>query len=1031
MNDAIYITAAVISTLLTQIKSTNGEESIGINGGGASFPAEVYLRWQSSFSAERRDYVLLNMTYEPVGSGEGKTSILNNDNGYMYAGSDVDFSTTEKEHVKDLVIFPSLAGAIVIAYNIPGLPSSQQLNLGSHQLVGIFNGTIKWWNDTSLSAANPNVPLPIARILPVVRADKSGTTKALTKALSYFSTQWNQTYGTFENGLNPKTWLPYHWRNDTIMYYGKKTSGMAGILTSIRYTIGYLSAADIAGNADIGRARIENRDGHFVDSTLQNVINAMNQQRDRMKSSSSFVTDLFSARGANSYPLSSFSYFIIHSHHNDNCDATIELIRYIEWFLYETEARDICSLYQMVSISKLLADEIRDTILKTMKCGSKSNEDAYQLMLKAKETEAIVPKTWLLPVAITLPIALVLIGFLVGYLFYQKYKLWKMINSNEWDIPLDDILFFYNQRKMGSTSRSLFGKSRVSFTSLTSEDLTALDDNDALVSQIIQWPGKWKGHTIGIRLMNISDMNDLSQSTKRMLLWIRDNIIHQNVLRFHGLTLVDADRYVVSEYCAKGPMLDILQDEKFTLNNDIKFSLATDIVAGMCYLHSHGVVHGNLKSSCCIIDSRWTVKITDWEYVHLYETLKQKKSPLLAIRPNADDVGKQQAAFREFWTAPEILRANFDIDVSQSCDIYSFAIILQEIFSREDPYAEHADVMNPDDVLKAVVNNCLRPEHTDESPVRIRQIMEIAWADDSSTRPSFEQIAKMLKHANPTKKNMLDSMMEAMEEYTIQLEEKVEERTSELTSAKANMEQLLFANVPNFVAQKLVNNESVPPQEHKSVALLVVELNNLAAACQENKPDKNMQLLSELHRDIDVIVGKRRDIYKVQLFGDTVICVSGLTKKFGKKHVLRMAALALELVNLAISKYQPEESTDSLKNIICRCGLHCGPVQSGVLGNSAGNYVIFGDAINAAITLMYSSCAMKIQISEHCYKVLQNTGMFQMEKAAVITLKDRSTMQTYWLLGKEGVKYGIPDTDQESDSKSTSTKNGIPPVSVV
>jgi hypothetical protein len=70
----------------------------------------VYDKWQIAFIAERKDHVLLNMTYAPVGSGKGKEFILNGNNGYIYAGSDVDFTTEEKKNFRDLVIFPSLAG---------------------------------------------------------------------------------------------------------------------------------------------------------------------------------------------------------------------------------------------------------------------------------------------------------------------------------------------------------------------------------------------------------------------------------------------------------------------------------------------------------------------------------------------------------------------------------------------------------------------------------------------------------------------------------------------------------------------------------------------------------------------------------------------------------------------------------------------------------------------------------------------------------------------------------------------------------
>ena len=75
-----------------------------------------------------------------------------------------------------------------------------------------------------------------------------------------------------------------------------------------------------------------------------------------------------------------------------------------------------------------------------------------------------------------------------------------------------------------------------------------------------------------------------------------------------------------------------------------------------------------------------------------------------------------------------------------SVDTYSFGIILQEIYTREDPYAELAETLTPRQVVRAVCSNHLRPQPNDDIPMRVRQIMEIAWADNPASRPSFEQV---------------------------------------------------------------------------------------------------------------------------------------------------------------------------------------------------------------------------------------------------------------------------------------------------
>ena len=67
--------------------------------------------------------------------------------------------------------------------------------------MGIYNGTILYWDDPSLVEANPGVDLPNSGIRVVARADTSGTTEIFTSALCLFDSNWNETYGNFNEGI--------------------------------------------------------------------------------------------------------------------------------------------------------------------------------------------------------------------------------------------------------------------------------------------------------------------------------------------------------------------------------------------------------------------------------------------------------------------------------------------------------------------------------------------------------------------------------------------------------------------------------------------------------------------------------------------------------------------------------------------------------------------------------------------------------------------------------------------------------------
>ena len=85
---------------------------------------------------------------------------------------------------------------------------------------------------------------------------------------------------------------------------------------------------------------------------------------------------------------------------------------------------------------------------------------------------------------------------------------------------------------------------------------------------------------------------------------------HTNLCKFIGASIDIPYVYILTEYCPKGSLYDVLQNDDIPLNWSFRISFATDIARGMAYMHSRKLYHGRLKSSNCCIDDRWTIKIT-------------------------------------------------------------------------------------------------------------------------------------------------------------------------------------------------------------------------------------------------------------------------------------------------------------------------------------------------------------------------------------------------------------------------------------
>ena len=212
----------------------------------------------------------------------------------------------------------------------------------------------------------------------------------------------------------------------------------------------------------------------------------------------------------------------------------------------------------------------------------------------------------------------------------------------------------------------------------------------------------------------------------------------------------------------RGTLKDVLQNNGYNLDDNFKYSISHDVAAGMKYLHSCGLVHGNLTSSSCLIDSKWTAKISDWQYSNL---ARLENDRLLGELPELSGVSDEETLARyKFWSAPECLEGK---PATQQSDSYSFSIMVVEIFTREDPFEEALAVKPPSEVLKMILGTHLRPAIPEGLAHPLRKAVEKGWGANPVVRPNFLNFVKIIDISRPTTKSVLDCMMETLEEYMV------------------------------------------------------------------------------------------------------------------------------------------------------------------------------------------------------------------------------------------------------------------------
>lgn len=291
-------------------KSNNGDEreAVELSGAGATFPLPFYNVVFESFTEANNDEV----AYGGIGSGGGVRNLK--DGIVDFAASDAFLSEKEMSEMQAVVHIPTCMGAVVLAYNLPGI---DELCLSGNVIADIFSGKIKRWDDARIKESNPSVSLPQSEIIPVFRSDGSGTTFVFTDYLSKVSEGWKNSIGCGKSVNFP------------VGQAAKGNPGVAGVVSQTENSIGYIGS-EYAFAQGIPYASIINANGDIVRATAESISKAASGDIP-----SDTRTSITNSEASGAYPISTFTWIIIYKEQNysgrshEQATATIELLEYI------------------------------------------------------------------------------------------------------------------------------------------------------------------------------------------------------------------------------------------------------------------------------------------------------------------------------------------------------------------------------------------------------------------------------------------------------------------------------------------------------------------------------------------------------------------------------------------------------------------------------------------------------------------------------------------------------------------------------
>ena len=302
--------------------TARGGAGATLTGAGATFPNPIYTKWFDAYAKQTG----VRINYQSIGSGGGIR---------QFTEGTVDFGATDGPMTDGQIAgvegkvwhVPTVLGAVVVTYNLPGLGSA--LKLDGPVIADIFLGRISRWNDPRIAALNPGLALPAQDLIVVHRSDGSGTSFIFTDYLSKISPEWRQKVGSATAVQWP------------IGLGGKGNEGVTQQVKQSEGAVGYVELIYATAN-QLPYAHVRNAAGAFVEPTLKSVSAAA--AGTAIGPESDFRVSITDAAGPEAYPIASFTWLLVRPDDPDTARGR-QIGAFLTWMLQPEAQRMAADLH--------------------------------------------------------------------------------------------------------------------------------------------------------------------------------------------------------------------------------------------------------------------------------------------------------------------------------------------------------------------------------------------------------------------------------------------------------------------------------------------------------------------------------------------------------------------------------------------------------------------------------------------------------------------------------------------------------------
>jgi serine/threonine protein kinase len=421
---------------------------------------------------------------------------------------------------------------------------------------------------------------------------------------------------------------------------------------------------------------------------------------------------------------------------------------------------------------------------------------------------------------------------------------------------------------------------------------------------------------------------------------------------------------LVMELMDHGSLFDLLHNDTMIIEGDMVLQVLRDISQGLRFLHSANpqVIHGDLKALNVLVDRKFRAKVADFG-------LSQKKN--------------MGATGTPYWMAPELLMGKSSNTAAS--DVYSFGIILYEVYSRKVPYEGEEFEETIREICDPSINK--RPISPVSMPMEIVRLFHDCTNVNPEIRPTFRAIDDILKSFNVS--NVEPKFINTS----------IQNKKAWDTSRTAT-ENLLLEVFPKHVAEALIRGDRVEPESFDCVTIFFSDIVGFTNIASELTPIKVSDMLDRLYQKFDKL-SRKHGVFKVETIGDAWMGVTNLETP-QPDHATRIADFAMDALRAAsITMIDQEDASRGMVNI--RVGFHSGPVIANVVGSRNPKFTLIGDTVNSSSRMESNSLPGRVHCSPQAAKLLeeQANDKFLIESRGLIEIKGKGQMETFWVTEKK------------------------------